>query len=333
MSLLELTESGLYCSVGNFFIDPWQPVDRAVITHAHSDHARGGSKKYLASVPSEHLLKTRLGADIQLQTLSYGEEIDLNGLTLSLHPAGHILGSSQIRMEYKGEVWVVTGDFKIEPDSTCTPFEQLKCHTLVTESTFGLPVFKWPRQYEIFEEINRWWQNNRDQGKTSILFAYALGKAQRINAGLDNAIGPVLTHGAVENVNQCYRIYGVHLPATRPVADVNHKNEFCGAMVIAPPSADMPAWTKKFPQTSKAFASGWMQIRGNRRRRALDRGFVLSDHCDWNGLVDSILASGAETVWVTHGYAPELVRWLSEKGLDARALATQFSGEVEDPRS
>ena len=333
MNLLELTESGLYCSAGNFFIDPWQPVNRAVITHAHSDHARAGSKKYLASAPSENLLKTRLGSDIQLQTLSYGEEIHLNGLKLSLHPAGHILGSSQIRMEHKGEVWVVTGDFKIEPDATCAPFEQVKCHTLVTESTFGVPVFKWPRQHEIFEDINRWWQYNHDQGKTSLLFAYALGKAQRIITGLDDAIGPILTHGAVENVNQCYRNSGVQLPATQHVGDVNHKNEFGGAMVIAPPSADLSSWTKKFPQISKAFASGWMQIRGNRRRRALDRGFVLSDHCDWNGLVDSILASGAETIWVTHGYAVELVRWLSEKGLDAKAVATQFSGEVEDPRS
>jgi putative mRNA 3-end processing factor len=333
MSLLERTESGLYCRAGNFFIDPWQPVDRAVITHAHADHARRGSKKYLASESSRNLLQTRLGAEIQMQTLAYGEAIDLNGLKLSLHPAGHILGSSQIRMEHKGEVWVVTGDFKIEPDATCAAFEQLKCHTLVTESTFGLPIFRWLPQHEIFQDINLWWKKNRRQGKTSVLFAYALGKAQRILAGLDLSIGPILTHGAVENVTQCYRISGVSLPATQYLGEINPADDYWGALVIAPPAADSPAWIRKFPRISRAFASGWMQIRGNRRRRGLDRGFVLSDHVDWNGLMDTIMASGAETVWVTHGYAAELVRWLQEKGLNAAAVATQFSAEVEDPRT
>jgi putative mRNA 3-end processing factor len=328
--LLELTGVGLYCDAGDFYIDPWQPVERAVITHAHSDHARWGSDKYLVSESGENVLKLRLGNDINVQRVRYGERVHLNGVNVSLHPAGHILGSAQIRIEHKGEVWVVSGDYKIETDATCAPFEQLKCHTFVTESTFGLPVFKWRPQNEIFDDITTWWKTSQAEGKTSILFAYALGKAQRVIAGLDPIIGPILTHGAVENVNHCYTQAGISLPATRYVAAVENKTDFVGAMVVAPPMADSPAWIKKFPETSKAFASGWMQIRGHRRRRAVDRGFVLSDHTDWNGLIETIRGCGAETVWVTHGYSAELARFLQENGLDAEEIDTRFSGDTND---
>jgi len=320
--MLEQTPAGLYCRTANFHIDPWQPVENAVITHGHGDHARWGNQHYLAVKSSERILRTRLGDDINLQTVEYGETISLNGLQVSLYPAGHILGSAQIRLERGGEVWVVSGDYKIEPDVTCAPFEPLKCHTFVSESTFGLPVFKWRPQAEIFDAINHWWRENRERGQTSILFAYSLGKAQRIIAGLDPSIGPILTHGAVENMNQCYREAGVALPPTCHPADAAAKPEFAGAMVVAPPSADSPGWTKKFSQAAKAFASGWMQIRGNRRRRSIDRGFVLSDHSDWPGLVSAIRQTGAETIWVSHGYTAEMVQWLRENGLNAMGVAT-----------
>ncbi len=328
--LLELTPYGLYCPRGDFYIDPWKSVDRAVITHAHSDHARAGMRCYLASEPSGGILRHRLGHKIRLQLLDYGEQLDLDGLKLSLHPAGHILGSSQVRLEADGQVWVVSGDYKTGADATCRAFEPLACHTFVTESTFGLPVFNWSSQTTILADINDWWRSNRDQGATSLLFAYALGKAQRILSGLDASIGPILTHGAVENINACYRKQGVTLPHTRPVSTIADPSQFKGAMVIAPPSANTGAWTRRFKDSSRAFASGWMQIRGHRRRLGVDRGFVLSDHCDWPGLNRAIAATSAETVWVTHGYASELVRWLAGRGQNAQVVPSRFSGEVDD---
>ncbi len=328
--LLEVTDSGIYCRIGDFYIDPWRPVEKAVITHAHFDHARPGSKTYLVSEDSQGILKLRLGGDIDVTPARYGETLSINGIKLSLHPAGHVLGSAQIRIEYKGHVWVVSGDYKTEKDSTCASFEQLRCHTFVTESTFGLPVFRWLPQNEVFDDINRWWKSNQSQEITSILFAYAFGKSQRIISGLDPAIGPIFTHGAVENVNQCYRDAGIALPATRYIGEQKDKKVFVGAMVIAPPAADFHGWTKKFSKVSKAFASGWMQIRGMRRRRSVDRGFVLSDHSDWQGLTETIKNTGAERVWVMHGYSTELVRWLQEKGVDAAEIETGFTAEIED---
>jgi putative mRNA 3-end processing factor len=328
--ILAPTPAGLYCPAGQFYVDPWQPVEKAVITHGHGDHAHPGCTHYLAEKSSGRILKTRLGENIDLQTVEYGEALSFDGLQVSLHPAGHILGSAQVRIESGGEVWVVSGDYKIEPDATCAPFEQLKCHTFISESTFGLPIFKWRPQTELFDNINTWWLENREQGKTSLLFAYSLGKAQRIIAGLDPAIGPILTHGAVENMNQCYRAAGIRLPLTRAVVEVTDRQDFAGAMVIAPPSANSAGWARKFSQTSTAFASGWMQIRGNRRRRSVDRGFVLSDHSDWPGLIQTIRQTEAETIWISHGYAIEMVQWLRENGLNARAVKTQFAGEVDE---
>ncbi len=328
--LLELTPHGLYCPPGGFYIDPWRPVARAVITHGHADHARGGSRHYLAAAPSGEILRHRLGQDMSLQLVNYAEPLNLNGVTVSLHPAGHILGSAQVRIEAGGQVWVVSGDYKTGGDATCAPFEPLTCHTFVTESTFGLPVFNWQPQKTVIAAINHWWQTNHDQGRTSLLFAYALGKAQRIMAGLDAAIGPIFTHGAVAAIDACYRQQGIALPDTRPVSSVEDPRQFEGAMVIAPPSANTGAWTKRFKRVSRAFASGWMHIRGHRRRRSVDRGFVLSDHCDWPGLNRAIAETGAETVWVTHGYAPELVRWLTDQGIDALVVDTRFGGDSTD---
>lgn len=328
--LLELTPHGFYCPRGDFYIDPWRPVDRAVITHAHADHARGGSRHYLAAAPSGAILRHRLGQEISLQLLDYNEPLNMNGVMVSLHPAGHILGSAQVRIEAGGQVLVASGDYKTDGDATCSAFEPLACHTFVTESTFGLPVFNWQPQHTVLAAINHWWKANQDQGRTSVLFAYALGKAQRVLAGLDSTIGPIFTHGAVEAINAYYRQQGIALPDTRPVSSVADPRRFEGAIVIAPPSANTSSWTKRFKRVSQAFASGWMHIRGHRRRRSVDRGFVLSDHCDWPGLNWAIAETGAETVWVTHGYAPEMVRWLTDQGREAHVVETRFDGDSLD---
>lgn len=326
--LLRNTESGLHCPVGDFYIDPWRPVDFAVVTHAHSDHARWGSKNYLVSERGLHVSRERLpGAKIE--ALAFGKTITRNGVAISLHPAGHILGSAQVRIEYRGEVCVVSGDYKIEPDATCDAFEPVRCHLFVTESTFGLPIYRWCPQSEVFAEINDWWRDNQSKERTSVLFGYSLGKAQRLLSGLDPSIGPIFAHGAVERFLPLYRAAGVVLPDTLK-ADVENARAARGrGMVVAPPSADNTPWLRKFGECSTAFASGWMQIRGTRRRRALDRGFVLSDHVDWNGLLETIKATGAETVWATHGYTAPVVRWLREKGLQAEAIKTRFEGEGE----
>lgn len=326
---------GLYCPPGQFYIDPWRAVDRAVITHAHADHARTGHAHYLATHASEQVLRTRLGQNISLQTLAYGERIQMNGVAVSLHPAGHVLGSAQVRLEYQGEVWVVSGDYKLmsnsEQDPTCTSFESVPCHVFITESTFGLPVYRWKTQAVIMAEIQQWWQDNARQQRTSVLYCYAFGKAQRLLSALDPATGPLLMHAAVEKINQAYRSSGVVLPATHLVSSVNDKSSLAQALVLAPPSAQGTPWVKRFGDYSDAFASGWMSLRGARRRQALDRGFVLSDHADWPGLQQAIRASGAERIIVTHGQVPIMIRWLNEQGLNAEAFpSTELSVQYND---
>jgi putative mRNA 3-end processing factor len=326
-NLIEPTDRGLYCAAGDFYIDPWQPVPRAVITHAHGDHARFGSQVYLTAKPGERILQRRMGAAAKIETLAYGEPTDRQGVKVSFHPAGHLLGSAQVRLEKGGEVWVVTGDYKTRPDSTCAPFELVRCNIFVTESTFGLPIYHWPPQAAVFSEINAWWRANQVLGRTSVLFAYALGKAQRVLAGLDPSIGPILTHGAVAAVNALYRAEGIVLPDELPADPANVKAAAGRAIVIAPPSARGSPWLRKFQPFSLAFASGWMQIRGARRRRALDRGFILSDHADWDELLDTIRATGASRVGVMHGYTHSLARYLQEKGTDAWEIATRYEDE------
>jgi putative mRNA 3-end processing factor len=318
--LLQPTAAGLYCPAGDFYIDPRRPVARAVVSHGHADHARPGSDCYLAAAAGAGILRRRLGKAIRLQTLAYGERLSIGGVTLSLHPAGHILGSAQVRLELGGEIWAVTGDFKTDPDPTCAPFEPVHCHTLVTECTFGLPVFRWPPPATVMAEIRQWWQENRAADKTSVLFAYALGKAQRVLADIGDEGGAVFTHGAVETVNACYREAAVRLAETRPVGAVEDRRMFRGALVLAPPSADHTGWLQRFPEAVRGFASGWMRIRGQRRRRGVHRGFVLSDHADWTGLKTAVAASGAERVWATHGYAAAFAGWLRSRGVDAAVL-------------
>jgi putative mRNA 3-end processing factor len=327
--VVQVTENGVYCPSGDFYIDPWGPVDRAIITHAHSDHARSGSKRYLTAQPGKRLLRARLGDDTAIDDIPYGEAVSLNGVHVSLHPAGHVLGSSQVRLEHRGEVWVVSGDYKLEPDATCAPFEPVRCHTFLTESTFGLPIYRWRPQAHIFEQIGAWWKSNQKKGKASLLFAYALGKAQRVLAGVDPSIGPIYTHGAVENLTQVYRAAGIPLAHTIHATSAVEP-DWSRALILAPPSANGTPWMRRFGPVSTGFVSGWMRIRGARRRRSLDRGFVLSDHADWPALLSAIDATGSSSVWVTHGYRHPLVRWLSEKGLQAQAVDTRFEGEQDE---
>lgn len=327
--LLTLTPDGLWCETGGFHVDPWRPVARAVVTHAHSDHARSGSDRYLAAAPGETILRARLGA-IRLDTLAYGESRRIGGVTVSLHPAGHVRGSAQVRIERGGEVWVVTGDYKVDPDPVAGPFEPVRCDVLISECTFGLPVYRWPDPDAVFADIDAWWAANQDAGRTSVLFGYSLGKAQRLLAGVDPGRGPILVHGAVERMNQAHRDAGVDLPETLHANAETARAHRGRALVVAPPGAGGSTWIRKFRPVSTAFASGWMRVRGRRRRRAADRGFVLSDHADWDGLLRTIEATGAERVGLTHGKTAPMVRYLREAGLDAWSIPTRFEGESED---
>ena len=328
--LLKNTDRGLYCPPGDFYIDPWQPVPRAVITHAHSDHARIGSDAYLTEQSGYHILRHRLGDEANIETLPYGQTKTINEIKLSLHPAGHVLGSAQIRIEHAGLIAVITGDYKTDSaDKTCAPFEPLQCHLLVSECTFGLPIYRWRPQEDLINDIHNWLQTSQQQRRTAVLQAYSLGKAQRILAALDPSIGPVLVHGAVEAMNTAYLAAGIRLPEVPP-ADFKSARATRGkALVIAPPGATASPWIRKFGPVSTALASGWMQIRGTRRRKALDRGFALSDHSDWDGLNATIQASGAEEVWLTHGSTGSMTRWLVERGINAKPIATRFEGEID----
>ena len=328
--LLQNTASGLFSPAGNFYIDPWRPVNFAIITHAHSDHARPGSRHYLTATSGVASLRERIGVDARIESVPFGERISVNGVAVSFHPAGHILGSAQIRLEHGGEIWVVSGDYKTEADGISGNFEPVRCHTFITESTFALPIYRWRPQAEIFSEINDWWRENQARERTSVLFAYSLGKSQRVLSGLDGSIGPIFLHGAVRRFVEIYKEAGVKFPPVESADGAKIKSARGTALVVAPGSADNSPWLRKFGEVSTAFASGWMQVRGPRRRRSLDRGFVLSDHADWDGLLASIEATGAERILATHGYTAPLVRWLREKGKDAEAIPTRFGGGNEE---
>jgi putative mRNA 3-end processing factor len=328
-SVLTFTERGIYCPAGDFFVDPWRPVDRALVTHGHADHARWGHARYLATEGSAPVMRHRLG-DIRLETARYGEARRIGSATVSFHPAGHVPGSAQIRVEVGGEVWVVSGDYKVEDDGLSEPFEPVRCHAFVSECTFGLPIFDWAPQADVVAQIEGWWRANAAAGRASVVGAYALGKAQRIIASVDASIGPILTHGAVEATNAVLRGQGVALPATVPVTAEVRGRDHPGALVVAPPSALGTPWMRRFGAASTGFASGWMRLRGVRRRRAADRGFVMSDHADWAGLNAAIGATGAERIFVTHGYTSAFRAWLETQGYDAAVVETEFEGESLD---
>jgi len=327
--LLEFNQNGIYCAQGDFYIDPWRPVKDAVITHGHSDHAKWGNQKYLAYTLSREILYYRLG-EINLETMNYGESRIKNEVKITFYPAGHIPGSAQIRIEYKGEVWVVSGDYKTEDDGLSTPFEPIKCHSFISECTFGMPVYKWQPQAEIFKSINDWWQQNQNDGKTSVLAGYSLGKAQRILQNLDFNIGKVYAHGAIQNSNEALIRNGIKLNSSTLITAATTKEELKGNMVICPPSAVGTPWMRKMNPYSFGYCSGWMAIRGAKRRRAADRGFILSDHADWDGLISAIKATECETVYLTHGYTASFSRYLSEMGYDAREAKTLFGNEEEN---
>lgn len=327
--LLEFTNKGLYCPVADVYIDPWRPVERALITHGHSDHARWGHQHYLCTETAAPVVRYRLGK-IKLETVAFGEKRTINGVEFSFHPAGHILGSAQIRIAHKGEVWVASGDYKLEDDGLAEAFEPIPCHTFITESTFGLPIYQWQPQEQVMSEINAWWRQNQADGKVSVLFAYALGKAQRLLQGLDTSIGTIYTHGAVENTNEIMRQQGVALPETVRVTPAVDRKKLPGHMVIAVPSALGSPWLQKMKPTSLGYVSGWMALRGARRRRSVDRGFILSDHADWTGLNAAVRETGAERVFVTHGYTEVYARWLRSQGLTAEVVSTEYGAEGEE---
>ncbi|MEL7159678.1 MAG: ligase-associated DNA damage response exonuclease [Bacteroidota bacterium] len=329
MPLLEFTERGIYCPRADVYIDPWQPVSHALITHGHADHSRWGHKAYLATHTAGPVIKYRLG-DIHLQTVGYGETTTIHGVKFSFHPAGHIVGSAQIRVEYKGEVWVASGDYKLEDDGLSEAFEPVKCQHFITESTFGLPVYRWTAQETVFADINDWWRTNREAGKVSLLTGYALGKAQRLLRGLDTSIGRIYTHGAIENTNEVIRAQGIDLPPTIRVSKEIDKKDYPGNIVVTTPGSIGQPWVKKFGQASVGAASGWMSLRGARRRRGADRGFVLSDHCDWPGLLEAIDLTGAENVYVTHGYTAIFSKYLRSRGFNAVELETEYEGELAE---
>ncbi|MDC6387597.1 ligase-associated DNA damage response exonuclease [Maribacter sp. PR1] len=329
--LLQFTDKGIYCEKAGVYLDPWKPVEKAIITHGHADHSRWGHKQYITHHRNIPIISHRLG-DIHSTGVAWGESFTVNNVKFSLHPAGHIIGSSQVRVEHKGEVWIFTGDYKTEDDGISTPYESIKCDTFITECTFGLPAFKWIPQNEVLRDINAWWKENQNEGKTSILFGYSLGKAQRLLKYLDTDIGTIYTHGAIENMTEVLRPL-VSFPKTTLITKETSKKELLGNIVLAPPSAHGSTWIRKMVPYVTASASGWMTFRGARRRRAIDKGFVLSDHCDWQGLLSSIEATGAEKIICTHGYSDIFSKYLRELGYDARTEATQYEGEQGEMES
>lgn len=333
MPLIDFTDKGLYCSAGNFYIDPWRPVDYALITHAHSDHARWGSKNYLCHEYTKPLLQLRLG-DNNYQTVKWNEPVQINSVTVTFYPAGHIIGSSQIKIEHKGEIWVVSGDYKVEDDGISGAYEPVKCHTFITESTFGLPIYNWKPQNEIFTDIQDWILKNQQDGKISVLIAYSLGKSQRVLQAVKQLTNNIFAHGAVYNMHEAILQTNIlpagTLPVIKRVTPEIPKEEYKGSVVIAPPSAESTAWMKKFSPYSVGICSGWMQVRGNQRRKNADAGFALSDHCDWKALLHAISATGAQKVFVTHGFQSAFSRYLNESGIEAAEVKTEYGTDEEE---
>jgi putative mRNA 3-end processing factor len=327
--VIEQTPEGLFCAAGGFHIDPWLPVPRAIITHAHGDHLRPGSAAYLCAAPSLPLVRLRLPAGAAIEALEFGAARSLGGVRVSFHPAGHILGSAQVRVEHRGEVWVASGDYKRAADPTCQAFEPQRCHVFITEATFGLPIFRWDSPASVVSEIVAWWDQARDAGRPAVLFAYALGKAQRVLAELAQRTDrTVYVHGALASLETIYRDAGVPMTATRRVTEEARGRSFAGELFVAPLSARGSLWMRRFGDHASAFVSGWMRVRGARRRRGYERGFALSDHADWSALLDTIEDTGAERVIVTHGYTQQLARWLAERGLQSQAWRTLYEGET-----
>jgi putative mRNA 3-end processing factor len=328
MALIDFTDKGLYCSIGGFYIDPWKPVDKAVISHAHSDHARFGSNHYLCHRFTEPILKHRLGEGTY-QTVEWGETTMINGVNVSLYPAGHIIGSSQVRIEYNGEVWVFTGDFKVENDGLSGAFEPIKCNVFITESTFGLPIYKWKKQAVVYNDIQNWVRANQEADKASVIIAYSLGKSQRVIEAVSEITDDIYAHGAVYNMQQTLINAGHSLHSVKRVEADIPKSAYRKAVIIAPSGAEGLPWIKRFTPFSLAICSGWMQVRGNARRKNADRGFVLSDHADWDGLNWTVKETEAEKVFVTHGFQSAFSKYLDESGIPAAEVKTAYGDDEE----
>lgn len=329
MALITFSSKGIYCKQAGVYIDPWKPVKNALITHAHADHARPGMTHYLAHTDSLPVMRHRLG-EIDIEGIAYGETVHMNGVIISFHPAGHAPGSAQIRLEYKGEIWVISGDYKLGKDGLSDPFVPIKCNHFVTESTFGLPVFKWKPQEEIMANINDWWAENKRNGLTSVMLGYSFGKAQRILANLDPSIGKIFVHGAIHNTNLALELAGYTFPENTYVSSEVDKARYKGSIIMAPPSALGSPWMRQFKPYKVATASGWMALRGARRRRNIDKGFILSDHADFEELNTAVAETGAENIFVTHGYSTVYSKWLRMKGLDAKVIETEYEGELSE---
>lgn len=331
--LIEASDGGLVCAAGDFVIDPWKRTKVSLVTHAHADHARRVADVTYCAEPSVPLLRRRLGEDLDIRGVPFGEPLTFGETTVSFHPAGHVLGSAQIRVERRageraGEVWVFTGDFKRDADPSCEPFELVPCDTFITEATFALPVYRWQPGPVVAREIFDWWQSMKASERPAVLFGYALGKAQRVLAELTAFTDEeVFVHGAVDPLTELYREAGVHMLPTRRIDLRDRKQDFRGRLIVAPPGASGSTWMRRFKDASTGFCSGWMRVRGNRRRRGYDRGFVLSDHADWPGLLRTIEETGATRVLTTHGQSAALVRLLRERGLDAAELETRYSAD------
>ena len=325
--VLTFTKNGIYCPAGDFYIDPWRPVDRALITHGHADHARSGHRRYLATDLAGPVMQHRLGK-ISLDSIKYGQTRRIGDANVTFYPAGHVPGSAQIKVDVAGEIWVVSGDYKTENDGLSDPFEPVACHSFITECTFGLPVFDWQQQAAVMAQINQWWANNAAAGRTSVLGAYALGKAQRLLVHLNPDIGPILTHAAIAKTNEILQEQSILSHKSKQLSAKTDVKNLPGALVLAPPSALGSAWVRRFGPVSEAVVSGWMRLRGVRRRRNAERGFILSDHADWKGLLQAVRATGAENIYTTHGYTDVFSRYLNEIGYRAETVTTQFTGET-----
>lgn len=327
MALLEFRNEGIYCPRADVYLDPWKPVKSALITHGHSDHARPGHQRYLCTASAAPVIRHRLHP-AHLETVAFGEKVHIHGVEFSFHPAGHIPGAAQIRVAFEGDVWVFSGDYKLEADGISEPFEPVRCNTFITESTFGLPVYNWKPQREVFADIDDWWKGNQAAGKVSVIAGYALGKSQRILKNIDSGIGPIFLHGAIRSITALFSGQAMALPEATYVSPELKKKDFENALVVCPPSALGTPWLRRFEPYSLGIASGWMGLRGARRRRSADRGFVLSDHADWHALNLAVRETGASQVFVTHGYAATYARWLASLGLDAHEVKTQYEGEL-----
>ena len=318
--LLRPDAGGLYCEAGDFWIDPLQPVGRAIVTHAHADHARAGSGDYHTASDNLPILAARIGEGAPHHGHEWGRPFELGDTRVTLFPAGHIFGSSWVRIESDAGTWGVSGDFKRAADPTCPPFHPEPVDVWLTECTFGLPVYRWPAPEQVIDEILQWWRDCRKANRPAVLFCYALGKAQCILAELAGRTDEaVWLHGAMRPLVDAYREAGVAMLPTRLVSEAEKAEKFAGQLVLAPPSAAGSTWMRRFPGHSAGFVSGWMRIRGNRRRRGYDRGFVMSDHADWPALVDTVADMKASRVITIHGNGEALAGYLGARGLQTES--------------